>query len=460
GNATPQPSPTATPGDSAADYVAGQIDFAATNPNFTDGNGVIIPAGIAIDPSNGYIYVADTGNNRVLGWQSRADFIQGKPPVLVIGQPNLNSSLCNDSPQSILPTASTLCFSNSNGTSQPGLAVGTVVGKKYLYVADPLNNRVLEFPDPSTTKPPYAADRVFGQGDSTTNACNNNSSSSENPAVDQSTLCDPQGIGLDALGDLFVADTGNSRVLEFPASTAQPEAASLVFGQSSFTTNPCDNAGIAANVMCNPDAVAVDSSGNLDGADTGNNRVLEFTVPSSIPSGGIASTKVFGQSGFLTGTCNSGGVSASTLCNPVGIAIASDSSVYIVDGGNNRILKYAPGSVLMTQVFGQSNFSSASCNFGKGPDGADATSLCFQIDPASAAATYAGAIALDASQNLYVSDAGNNRVLEFDNPSSTPTATPTSTATATPTTTPTLTPSTTPTSSSTPTATATATPAA
>ena len=76
-------------GAGVADRVLGQIDFIKSAPNFVDAIGMNAPAGVAIDKAAGHVIVADTQNNRVLGWKSEHAFATGGAADLVIGQPDL-----------------------------------------------------------------------------------------------------------------------------------------------------------------------------------------------------------------------------------------------------------------------------------------------------------------------------------------------------------------------------------
>ena len=101
------------------------------------------------------------------------------------------------------------------------------------------------------------------------------------------SLCDPVGVTVDSAGNLYVADTGNARVLEYNAPFAGcgsfpcvGPSANLVFGQGGdFTANSCDGAGLSASSLCFPLGVAVDSSGDLYVVDESDSRVLEYSSP-------------------------------------------------------------------------------------------------------------------------------------------------------------------------------------
>ncbi len=130
-----------------------------------------------------------------------------------------------------------------------------------------------------------AASLVIGQSSFTTMVSD----------VSVTGLSNPFAIAFDSGGNLWVADYGNNRVLEYTTPFSTDEAASLVIGQSSFTGT---GSATTSTGLWGPDAVAFDSGGNLWVADYGNNRVLEYTTPFSTDE---AASLVIGQSSF-TGT--------------------------------------------------------------------------------------------------------------------------------------------------------------
>jgi sugar lactone lactonase YvrE len=325
--------------------------------------------------------VADWLNNRVLGWHGAGAFVNGAPADIVIGQPSFADYDCNHGGLS----ASNLCAP---------LGVG-VDGAGNLYVADTGNDRVLEYDSPFSTD--VAADRVFGQPDLTSLQSN----SCDNGTQNAGTLCSPVAVAVDNAGNLYVADWGNNRVLEYHKPLVAHDVADRVFGQPDFATNDCDHFGVNALSLCNPQGVAVDRSGRLYVADSGNSRVLEYERPLRK----AIAARVFGQgSNFATSGCGSG---AGALCGPSGLALDAAGDLYVADAAHDRVLEYvAPFTTppAATRVFGQPDFMSESCNTG----GISADSLCTPVGMAG--------VAVDSMGNLYVADSGNNRVLAYDMP--------------------------------------------
>ena len=337
---------------------------------------------------------------------------------------------------------------NNGGVSASSLSLPTGVALDAvgnLYVADYQNNRVLEYDTPLTTD--TVADRVFGQPAFTSRRANNG-------GISASTLFWPVGVAVDSLGNLYIGDYYNHRVLQYDTPLTSDTVADRVFGQGgSFTTRICNSGGATASSLCffGGGVVAVDLTGNLYVADAVNNRVLVYNTPIT---GDTVADVVFGQGGsFTTRIENNGGTSASGLFHPEGIAVDAEGNVYISETNNNRVLKYATPLTTDTvadEVFGQhGSFNTNIPNNGG-------------ISAGSLKAPRIG-LAVDAGGNLYVADAINNRVLRYGNaggPQGSPTAPPTAAPTAPPTAAPTAPPTAAPTAPPTaaPTAPPTATP--
>ncbi len=395
-----------------AQHVLGQPDFIKDRPNRVDRIGLNQPQAVAIDTSTipNRVYVADTSDSRVLGWNNAASFTNGAPADIVIGQPDFASYLC---PEPGHVDAKSLCYPT-------GVAVD---GAGNLYVADQRDDRVLEYNAPLTSG--AAAHLVFGQGGSfTTSGC---------LSVTANSLCKPSAVAVDSTSNVYAADHDARRVLKYNAPLTTDTTADVVIGQPNFSASGCN--GTSVTTTCTPEAVAVDSKGNLYVADLAANRVVEFDAP--LATNGAAK-RVFGQGGsFISAECNHDGLGRDSLCEPWGVAVDKIGNLYVADWANARVLEYdTPFATDTTAdlVFGQGgSFTSGLCNNG----GRSAASLCEPFG-----------VAADGSGNIFVADGYNNRMLEFDQPLASllptktpaPTATPTNAATSTLTKAPTATP--------------------
>ena len=283
-------------------------------------------------------------------------------------------------------------------------------------------------------------------------------------------MCNPAAVALDGAGNIYIADAGNNRVLEFAKAHNPPgpsdALANRSYGQgavSDFSDTLCADGADSdpppsAHGMCNPGGVALDMLGNLFVADSSNSRVIEIDAPLL---GTQNATRVFGQAGDFTASgCNRGAAApgASTLCAPAGLMLDVLGNLWVADADNDRVVEYdAPFATdpAAAMAIGQGdggNFTTSGCNRGIAPGdlkGVGADSLC---SPA--------AVAVDSNIDLYVADTSDNRSLVYDGIIATPTATPTPTASATGTPSPTATTTATATATATASATATATPTA
>jgi DNA-binding beta-propeller fold protein YncE len=186
-----------------------------------------------------------------------------------------------------------------------------------LMVADRNNNRVTVYDGPLTSG--AAATAILG---------------GPGP-VSSTTLNTPTNVAVDSVGNLFVADHFNHRVLRFtlPFTTGMP--ADLVIGQSSLTES---SFGTTATTLYYPYGLAIDHAGGLLlVADGLNNRVLRYDPPLT---SGMAATGVFGQLGSFTNRLeNLGGPpSADSMKSPMRLAMDQARNLYVADSGNYRVL--------------------------------------------------------------------------------------------------------------------------
>lgn len=336
--------PTApTPPTAVTGAVLGQgLSFNTVGPNLATSNTVITPvpstrtatlftpvASVFL-PATNELFIADTGNNRVivvpLQSQPASPLVFGNT-TRVLGQARLDQFAAN--------YIEGKEFQFSVGA---GLALDTTGGTPHLYVADTYNHRVLGFKDARLITPDLHADLVIGQPDFGTSVCNYPTGDATKP--NQSSLCYPFGLAVDAQGNLYVADSANGRVLRFPSPFAYSgslEKADLVLGQQDFVTQVPDP---TQSTMRSPYGLAFSGNSGLLVSDLALNRVLyfKFSTGGSFTAGtdnGLAATKVYGQTDFFG---LSAGNSVTQLNGPRHIAADTSGRLYVADTGNNRVL--------------------------------------------------------------------------------------------------------------------------
>jgi len=173
------------------------------------------------------------------------------------------------------------------------------------------------------------------------------------------------------------------------------ENANMVWGQfGSFDSATPSNGGVSPNSLNNPVGMVVDSSGGVYISDTACNRVLYYV------KGSTTASIVWGQQGsFVTNQQNNGGLSANSLLFPQRIALDVNEDLLVADALNNRVLFFPKGTTTATRSYGQNNlFNSAVANLG----GISATSLNRPLS-----------VRADASNDIYIVDTSNNRVLFY-----------------------------------------------
>ncbi|MBX3000341.1 MAG: NHL repeat-containing protein [Caldilineaceae bacterium] len=326
-----------------ADLVLGQPDFTSSGaPNPPTINSMRAPTGITVG-YDGIMYVSDTGNNRILVfvpwnicdfyeyyddiWCIEEDgyefsdsfwpeFTNGMDADYVIGQPDFVTSIA-------APTSRT-------SLNQP-MGLVTDINDN-LVVADHGNNRVLIYEWPFRNGLP--ASRIVGQ---TVNGLGIVPDYTASEAPDPPTavsLNAPTSVAAGILGtQIYVADTGNHRVLVYNDAPADGRA-DAVIGQPDFVSN---TPGLGPDKFDNPTGLKLDAGNRLFVADTNNHRILLFDQLN--PDG--QADDIFGQPDYNSNTPNSGGISDASLSAPTGIATdATFMDVYIADRGNNRVLQY------------------------------------------------------------------------------------------------------------------------
>ena len=231
------------------------------------------------------------------------------------------------------------------------------------------------------------------------NICGGGFSGDGGPAA-SAELRLPAGLATDASGNLFIADQANHRIRRVDARSGiiTTVAGNSVCPKTSVCSEGFSGDGGQATraELKSPGGVAVDASGNLFIADTGNNRIRRVDHATGI----ITTVAGKGTAGF------SGDGKPATdaeMKGPVGVVVDNSGNLFIADSSNNRIRRVDKSTGIITTVAGN-----GSCCSGPGltrGDGGPAT---------SAALAKPGGVLVDASGNLFIADFFNYSIRRVD----------------------------------------------
>ena len=296
------------------------------------------PSGLAVDAS-GNIYVADTYNN----------MIRKITPAGVV------STLAGSGKEG-----------NANGTGTAAsffLPTGIAVDNSgNVYVADSYNNLIR---------------KITAAGVVTTLA-GNDSLGAVNGADTTASFDNPTGVAVDAFGNVYVADWGNSLIRKI---TAAGIVTTLAGSGSAGYANGSDT--LAS--FNKPKGIAVDVQGNLYVSDWGNSLIRKVT------SAGVVSTLAGSYCNPQCGGFANGTGSAAVFNSPVGMTVDASGNVYVADKLNNLIRKITPAGVVTTFA-------------GSGEQGAENGTA------AAASFNFPSGVAIDPFGNVYVADTYNNQI--------------------------------------------------
>ncbi len=380
------------------------------------------PTGLAVD-SSGNVYVADTNNSAVrrIAANGTISTVAGNGPAGYNGDgiPAVTASL--NVPQGVAVDAS-----------------------GNLYIADTDNHRIRQVsPNGTITtfagtgQATYSGDNVGGTGIT--------SSSGDGGPATKSSVVLPTDVAVDASGNVYIADYGNSKIrvvtngiirsiagnsdgvnpvsletavsvrLNGPTGVAADSAGNVYLTEGSIGSGSGlangdfrvwkvsslgvfsaaagngiasysgDGAAAGTAQMNVPGGVAVDSAGNYDIADTLNHRVRKVSKSGMIAT--IAGTGVAGSSG-------DGGLAVNAQLNgPMGVAADAFGDIFIADTRNNRIRKVTSTGTIYT-VAGNGNAGFIG-------DGGLATLAALHAPQG---------VAVDSAGNFYIADTANHRV--------------------------------------------------
>lgn len=237
-----------------------------------------------------------------------------------------------------------------------------------LYIADTANYRV----------------RKVSGGIITTVAGNGvNAFSGDGGLATNASFSDVTSVVVDGAGNMYISDPDNRRIRKVTPSGIVSTIAGVGVEGFSGDGGPATSAMIGR-----PEALALDTFGNLYFADSTQQRVRRIATNGIITT--VAGNGVGGFSG------DGGPAISASLDFPIGIAVDPFGNIYVADGNNNRIRKITTAGMIST-VVGTGAALAASASGDGGP--AVSASLNIPSD-----------VAIDSAGNIYIADSGHNEV--------------------------------------------------
>jgi sugar lactone lactonase YvrE len=200
--------------------------------------------------------------------------------------------------------------------------------------------------------------------------------------ANQALLFSPTAIAADAKGNIFIADTFNSRIRKVSSGTISTVACSGINGSGG-------DGGPAIKANCdNPNGVGVDSAGNIYIADSFSSAVRKVTPDGTISR--VAGNGQYGSGG------DGGPATSASLERPTGVITDNAGNLYIADAATQRIRRVSPDGSITTVA------GTGACDFTGDGGPATQAAICGPF-----------AMAIDPQGRILFADAGNSRIRRF-----------------------------------------------
>ena len=349
----------------ASSGVVTTLAGSANNSGSADGMGSAArfnrPQDVAVD-SSGNVFVSDQGNFTI----RKITPVGGV--TTVAGSAGRSGSADG--------TGSAARFGHSDGNGSSSGAGGVAVdGSGNVFVADTPHNtiRKITVGGVVTTLAGSASNSADGMGSA-------------------ARFNYPGGVAVDGSGNVFVADTGNYTIRKI---TADGDVTTLA--GSAGSNGSANGTGSAARFGSSryggPYGVAADNSGNVFVADTGNHTIRKITADGVV-------TTLAGTAGSIGSADGTGSVAR--FYSPHGVAVDGSGNVFVADTGNFTIRKITAGGVVTTLAGSPGRYGSADGT------GSDARFGYFFGDDLGGGGAFG--VAVDSSGNVFVADFYNSAI--------------------------------------------------
>ncbi len=419
--------------------------FAGSTQGFADGIGSAAkfnaPRGITIDAS-GNLYIADTSNNKIrkitpngdvttIAGSTKGDIdgtgttAQFTDPIGITVDANNNIYVSDNyykikkiTPSGVVTTFAGSIRGYADGAGSEALFINpdaiAVNTNGNLCVADSGNHKIREI------TPSGFVTTITGSTSGFADSIN---------IITPPKFAAPDSVVLDSSGNVYVADTNNHKIRKITPS-------GVVSTLAGSTQGDTDGTGIAAQFNY-PTGIAIDVSGNLYVAENNNSKIRKIT-----PNGVVTTYAGLGGGGYLDGP-----VSVAQFSGPMGIAIDATGNMYVSDMFNHKVRKITPDGIVSTLAGSTIGYADGTGTAAKFNQPAAITvdrngnvyvadsenSAVRKITPNGVATTLEGSpiglyanvngiksefldtegVVVDASGNVFVSDYGNNRIMEI-----------------------------------------------
>jgi sugar lactone lactonase YvrE len=325
------------------------------------------PSGVAVDAA-GNLFIADISNDRIRKVDTAGTITtvagNGTWGFSGDGGPATNAELNGPQGVTVDPAGNLFIADSWNNRIRKVDTAGTITTVAGTGGGGPV------VPTPASWSDNQANTTVAGNGDG-------------GPAT-SAQLFNPSGVTVDLAGNLFIADTGNSRIRKVDTTGTITTVAGTGTNGFSGDGGPATSAQLST-----PLGVAVDPASNLFIADSWNNRIRKVDTAGTITT--VAGNGTGGFSG------DGGPATKAEFSGPSDVAVDPAGNLFIADQYNQRIRKVdTTGTITTVAGNGTNGFSG---------DGGPATGA--QLGGPSG-------VAVDAAGDLFIADTGNNRIRTVD----------------------------------------------